>query len=409
MEIGPDIAACLPGGSPGTLGVAVSGGSDSTALLVLLAEWGKSAGVAISAVTVDHDLRPGSADEARDVAALAERLGVPHAILTWRDHASGGNLQDHARRARYRLIAGWAGRSGIKAVALGHTMDDQAETLLMRLERGSGVDGLAAMARRNVHDGIVWLRPLLTYRRSALRAVLVGRGIRWAEDPSNDDERFSRVRIRHAIETLGLSVDGLAETAERMATARAHLELATQQAARSLANVNSVGSVRFERTAFQALSCEIRLRLLAHAIRWVTTSRYRPRLAALKHALAAVEAGGRATLAGCIIDGRRQANILVGREFQAVKGLIASTSGDWDNRWTVRLPTGCTARAFGAAGLAACENWRESGLRRDELMAAPAIWRGSVLVASPLAGGAGGAPLSLRYSADHFFDTILSH
>ena len=153
---------------PDKLGVAVSGGGDSTALLVLLDDWRRDGGPELAVATVDHGLRPEAAAEAAEVAALCGRLGVPHETLAWRWDGKG-NLSDAARRGRLRLIAGWANGRGIGMVAQGHTADDQAETFLMRLARGSGVDGLAAMAARRTAEGVAWVRPLLQVRRGEFR------------------------------------------------------------------------------------------------------------------------------------------------------------------------------------------------------------------------------------------------
>ena len=143
----------------GPLGVAVSGGGDSVALLLMLATVAR--GRPLAAVTVDHGLRPESGDEAAAVEALCAARGIPHATLRWNGWDGAGNLQDRARQARRTLIGAWARANGIGAVALGHTLDDQAETFLMRLARGSGVDGLSGMAPATRAEGVLWLRPLL--------------------------------------------------------------------------------------------------------------------------------------------------------------------------------------------------------------------------------------------------------
>ena len=139
------VAAVMARAPAGPVGVAVSGGSDSTALLALVRAWAEAEGRSVLAVTVDHRLRPESAGEAGVVAELCARLGVGHATRVWADAPGRGNLQASARAARQHLIGAWAREAGLAAVALGHTLDDQAETVLLRLARGSGVDGLAAM------------------------------------------------------------------------------------------------------------------------------------------------------------------------------------------------------------------------------------------------------------------------
>ncbi|WP_114967069.1 tRNA lysidine(34) synthetase TilS, partial [Alkalilacustris brevis] len=189
-----------PGDDAPGLGVAVSGGGDSVALLLLVADWAAARGVRLRAVTVDHGLREGAAQEAEAVARLCAELGIGHDILRWQGWDGQGNLQDAARRARQGLIAGWARDHGLAAVALGHTRDDQAETVLMRLARGAGVDGLSGMAPLRLAVGLAWLRPLLDVGRAELRALLRARGVPWAEDPSNEDARFQRVRARRALE-----------------------------------------------------------------------------------------------------------------------------------------------------------------------------------------------------------------
>jgi tRNA(Ile)-lysidine synthase len=197
------VPAKKPSGEPPALGVAVSGGGDSTALLVIAARWAHARGHAISAATVDHGLRAGSAAEAAGVAALCARLGIPHETLragNLRD--AGGNLAAAARDARFALLGGWARAQGLSAVLLGHTMDDQAETVLMRLARGSGAEGLSAMQAVLERAGVVWLRPLLGARRAALREVLRAEGISWVEDPSNEDAQYDRVKARQALAAL---------------------------------------------------------------------------------------------------------------------------------------------------------------------------------------------------------------
>ena len=149
---------------PNSVGVAVSGGSDSVALLHLTWRAAAATGAKVFAVTVDHTLRPESGAEAQGVSELCEGLGVPHDVLVWRHGDIAGNLPDQARRARYDLIAGWARDRGIGHVGLGHTMDDQAETVLIGLARAAGVDGLSGMRLLWQDRGLTWARPLLTER-----------------------------------------------------------------------------------------------------------------------------------------------------------------------------------------------------------------------------------------------------
>lgn len=189
-----------------TLGLAVSGGSDSTALLHLAVDWARARGRAVEAATVDHGLRLEATEEAEGVAAVCEQLSVPHAILTWRRERSSphGPGQAEARRARHSLLAGWAFARGAGIVALGHTRDDRIETFLMRARQGSGLHGLAGpmpLAPSPVWPegrGLELARPLLAFGREELREVLRARNVSWVEDPSNAAERYERVRTRRA-------------------------------------------------------------------------------------------------------------------------------------------------------------------------------------------------------------------
>jgi tRNA(Ile)-lysidine synthase len=386
--IARDWAAALP---PGPVGVAVSGGGDSVALLLMLAETGARP---LHAVTVDHGLRPESAAEAGAVAALCAARGIPHASPRWDEPEGAGNLQDRARAARRRLIAGWARGEGIGVVALGHTLDDQAETFLLRLARGSGVDGLSAMAPVTRAEGMVWVRPLLGARRAALRDWLAARGVAWAEDPSNLDPRFERVRARAALpllEPLGLGAERLAGTAAAMGRARAALEAATAElAGRALAE-GAAGDLTLDPEALAGVPAEIRLRLIAAALAWVSGARYRPRLARLEAALAAIEAGRVGvglTLHGCVLRARA-GQVTIRREPAWVAPPVPLACGRWDARWELEGAApegeGLVIGALGAAGLAGLGDWRATGLAREALLTTPAVWRGERLVAAPVA------------------------
>jgi tRNA(Ile)-lysidine synthase len=374
---------------PARIGVALSGGGDSVALLALAAGWARDSGTKLAAVTVDHGLRDGSRAEAVEAGATAARLGVAHDMLTWGGWDGQGNLQDAARRARLRLIGDWAAARDIGAVLLGHTADDQAETVLLRLGRGSGVDGLSGMAALRRAGGRVWARPLLGTRRAALRRWLRGQGIGWAEDPSNADPRFARVRARAALVALdgsGIDVAGLCATADRMRVARAALDDATATGLRDLARVEAAGDVTLCAAGFDALPEELRLRVAARALIWVSGGDYRPRRAAL---VAVLARGG--TLSGCVWT-RAGGTIRISREAAAVAGLAVAPGARWDNRWRIDgppPPRGALVAALGAAGLAACPGWRGTGLARTSLLASPALWAGDRLVAAPLAAPGG--------------------
>lgn len=377
----PAIRAALDrlAGDMPSLGVAVSGGGDSVALMRIMAGW--ACGRRIMVATVDHGLRENSADEARQVADMARSLGLPHETLRWQPDGMAGNLMANARDARLRLLSDWGRRNDLAAVALGHTADDRAETLMMRLARGSGIDGLAAMAEWRDAFGTRWLRPMLGAGRAELRDWLRAQDITWIDDPSNDKDEFERVRIRKAIAAMDLDIAALSRAAAHIAEARdalSHYALLASEDA-----VARNGSLTLLRRPLSDAPVEIRRRLLVAACRWITGADYPPRRAAVLHALNAVATGNRVTLDGSIIEpcGDR---LRILREPAAALRAAPSTDGIWDNRWKIGgLRPGQHVAAVGFTPLPAL-NWRLSGLGRDEAAASPAIWQGDRLIAAPL-------------------------
>jgi tRNA(Ile)-lysidine synthase len=253
--------------------LAVSGGPDSTALLVLATRWRAALkkGPRLLAVTIDHGLRPESAREARAVRRLAGRLGVRHRILRWTGKKPATGLQEAARTVRYRLLAAAAKAVGARHVLTGHTLDDQAETVLFRLTRGSGLSGLGAMARATPFGGITVLRPLLDIPKARLIATLAAVGISFADDPSNRDPRFARPRLRALAPTLaseGLDALRLALFARRMRRADAAIEVAVNAAAAAVSQAPwpRRGPIAFDAKKFLGLPEEVGLRLLGRAI-----------------------------------------------------------------------------------------------------------------------------------------------
>ncbi len=212
-----------------TLLIAVSGGPDSTALLLMAAEWATRRRTRIEAATVDHGLRPESADEAKAVAALAARLGVSHRILQWKGVKPTSRLQERAREARYRLLVDHAKAIGADALLTAHHADDQAETVLFRLLRGSGVAGLRGMELTTTRDGMTIARPLIGLKKRDLVAFANARGAPFVDDPSNADPRFARTRLRALLARLGEegldaeALDRLARRAGETEQALAHL------------------------------------------------------------------------------------------------------------------------------------------------------------------------------------------
>jgi tRNA(Ile)-lysidine synthase len=223
-------ALFAPLGRAKTLLIAVSGGPDSTALLLMAAEWARRRGrTRIEAATVDHGLRPESAAEAKSVAALCARLGVAHRTLHWKGAKPASRLQERAREARYRLLVDHAKAIGADALLTAHHADDQAETVLFRLLRGSGVAGLRGMELMTARDGVTIARPLISMKKRELVAFAQARGAPFVDDPSNADPRFARTRLRALLARLGEegldaeALDRLARRAGETEQALAHL------------------------------------------------------------------------------------------------------------------------------------------------------------------------------------------
>ena len=253
--------------------LAVSGGPDSLALMWLAARWRRALtrGPRLIAVTVDHGLRPEAAREARDVKHLARTLDLPHRTMRWNGAKPKTGLPAAARTARYRLLVQAARANGATHILTAHTRDDQAETLLMRMLRGSGIAGLAAMARETEREGLMLARPLLDISKSQLVATLSKAKIAFADDPTNRDQSFTRPRLRALMPVLaeeGGDSRSLARLATRLARANAAIEVLVDGAASYLALSDTRDASRFgfDAAVFAGLPEEIRLRLLKRAI-----------------------------------------------------------------------------------------------------------------------------------------------
>ncbi len=396
----------------GTFGVAVSGGSDSMALLQVMVEAAKDARVTLCAATVDHGLRDGSAQEAGYVAQVCDGLDVPHDVLVWEGGPDGGNLQDAARQARYGLLADWAKRHGLVGVAVGHTADDQAETFLMRLARGAGVDGLSGMASTMRRDGVSFYRPLLGRTRAELRSYLEKIPQDWVEDPSNQDVRFERVKARHvlsALSALDIGVDTLTQVSAQMSAASAALQGLTMRNIMALAELEQ-GDVTFDWRAFCNLGFEEARRFVLAVANGVAPSAYPPRRAEQQNLIQAVRRQQTVTLHGCLWSCNHE-TIRVTREFDAVRQTACASDDIWDHRWAFEGPYApdLELRAMGEGGLKLCPDWRGSKMPRASVMASPAVWRGEELVAAPLAGMPNGWCARLTRSREQFLSSLLSH
>lgn len=401
-------AAVAPFNLSGNIAIGFSGGPDSLALLILAARWAKRRkGVSLHALTVDHGLRAASAAEARRAASLAKDLGVPHRILRWKGEKPASGIQAAAREARYGLLRDACRKLGASDLLIAHHLDDQAETFLLRLARGSGVDGLAAMApERPLLDGephIRLVRPLLDLPRTRLLATVRRSALVAIEDPSNEDERFDRVRARKVLSLLaqlGLDAARLARTAGQMGRVRDALRAETMAFLSAHAVRSVYGHVEVDADALAAMPAEISLRVLASLVRVVGGNDYPPRLDALEGVRDALRDGalghGR-TLAG--VKFAMVADRLVAmRELAAASkaeplALKAGEEGLWDGRFAVavsKAPRGSrfSVKPLGQAGVSLL---RSQGIAmpavpKPVLFSLPGLWRNDALTAAPHLG-----------------------
>ena len=367
------------------LALAVSGGADSMALTLLAAAWARRRKGRITALTVDHRLRPESTAEARQVGRWLGQHGITHKILPWQGDKPTTGLQAAARAARMKLLAAWCGRHHVLHLLSGHQLEDQAGTVLLRLSAGSGGDGLAAMPL--VQDlaapggtrgatSVRLIRPLLSVSEARLRATLQVADQAWVDDPSNRKPAYARTRLVAALAELapeGVTAPRLARTARRAGQDRAALESACGAALARAVAPHPAGFFLLNWDLWRDLPEAISLRVLARLLASAGAREFGPRLAKVERLwqeLRGAYPGRAATLGGCRIVAYR-GGLLICREPAAAQEIVALTPGTsqvWDRRFSVRLARGaefngkCTVGRLGSKDI--------SGLRR--CMAAPA-------------------------------------
>ncbi|SDA78588.1 tRNA lysidine(34) synthetase TilS [Mesorhizobium qingshengii] len=410
LDIEPDLSTNLFSHIDFTSGAvaAVSGGSDSTALLLLLKQHLDRVAPAtkLLAVTIDHDLRPGSAAEAQAVSRLCTTYAIPHRILTWSGRKPSAGLPAAAREARYRLLAEAAQAEGIGLILTGHTADDQAETVLMRQAREEGLAldegrghadtagrGLAGMAPATLYDWRTWIvRPLLGVRREALRDVLRHRRVGWADDPTNANEAFERPRMRAALKdgNGAQRVDAALALAAREGSARTQLGLDAADLIRDLATQPAAGLIRLDPGLLKAGKDRAAVYALRLLLATTGGAAFLPDQARGEALFDRLKAGFLcATLSRTVVDYRR-AGLFLRREARGLPAAAAATgSVVWDGRRCITLNDGSGAlliAPFGAAAakrLAVGEGETPPSLMRAAFAAEPALWRPGECPGSP--------------------------
>ena len=358
------------------------------ALTLLLQDWVRSLGGKLTALTVDHGLRPESAAEASQVAGWLRHRKIDHVILTRPAGSFGGNLQAAARKARYALMSAWCADRRVLHLFLAHHLEDQAETVLLRLARGSGVDGLAAMAPVIETPDLRLLRPLLGVPRARLAATLAAAGQAHVEDPSNVNAAFGRVRLRRAAPLLdreGLTAARLGATARRMARARTALEAVTARLLADAATLYPEGYAVFGLAPFRTAPREVALRGLSRLLTVVAGVDYPPRFGRLERLMEQMLSddgfGGGRTLGGCRVLPRK-GRLLICREPRAASDVVPASGGEilWDGRFRLRIDGASRGevRRLGRKGwtelVAKCPDLRSTTIPAAVRPSLPSLW-----------------------------------
>ncbi|MBW8727791.1 MAG: tRNA lysidine(34) synthetase TilS [Inquilinus limosus] len=392
---------------PLRLAVAVSGGPDSMALSLLAARWARQRGGQILALTVDHRLRPDSTAEAAATGAALARHDIPHRILTWTD-APARASQDQARRARYGLLDQACRDAGIRDLAVAHHREDQAETVLLRLAKGSGVDGLAGMAGWRPATWGRLLRPLLDLPKARLVATCAGFGVIPADDPSNRRSRYARARLRAAREVLaaeGLTDDRLVTLARRAGQARDALQRLAAELGSRAVRLDPAGHAAIDLPALRQAEPEIARRLLASVTACIGGGA-EARFEALERLGEALRAGallGRTlglTLGRCRLRATGD-RLLVFREHRLLPEILGPAPGTsllWDGRFRIETPADIAPDdRIAAWGDAAAGQGRSADLPFDAAAVLPALWRNGHVLRRPNLADTSGNGLILRF------------
>jgi tRNA(Ile)-lysidine synthase len=409
-EFESHMAACGPFEVKPRLAVAISGGSDSMALCLLADAWARSRGGEIVALTVDHGLRANSAAEALAVSDWLRPYGIAHHILPWTGVKPSHAIQQAARAARYRLLGDWCAAQGIMHLLVAHHFEDQAETYALRLQRGSGVDGLAAMAKagrlpEHLKDAPLLLRPLLDVPKSRLVKYLESKGQPWVEDPSNQLDIYARVRLRKAFARAApgdLTAAAAAQSISTMQHSKSLRQTASTRFLACHAEIDTAGYAAFDAPALVALPPEVASAVLAGLVMTLGGRIYKPRsdrLEFLYQALRSNTAGGW-TLGGCQIH-LSEGKVSIYREPANCRSeliLNAGQSDFWDNRFRVGFaplqeaaqPASIIVRKLGQVGW--CDlvglrpELRQSPIPYPVRLALPAFYSAGQMLAVPMLG-----------------------
>ena len=287
------------------LAFGVSGGADSLASVLIFHELFPS--LSIVALTVDHGLRPSSNQEAQYVAEVMKKYGIEHHILYWEGEKPVSGIEEKAREARYHLLLNWCHEHSISHLVLAHHLFDQAETFLMRLQRGSGLYGLAAMSEFSVRDGVTLLRPFLTVHPQMLKDFLKMHHLTWVEDESNQCQDFLRVKMRKFLpileQEIGISPEKIVYAVHNLQSTKSFVEDTAQHIIHTKIHQWGKSGFSVDFTEFLSWHQEIKFYILGSLIKSVGELSYFPEAESLLHLLQQIEQGNcdKMTLGGCVI------------------------------------------------------------------------------------------------------------
>lgn len=343
------------------LAVAVSGGADSLALLLLAHEAAQEKGSHVVALTVNHNLREEAAEEALQVKKWAQERGIQHSVLEWDHDQPTARLQERARNARYALLIKWCKKHQISTVLLGHHQQDQEETFWLRLVAGSGLDGLAGMKKTLVKEGIVFVRPFLTVSKERIQETLRVKNQEWIEDSSNENPRFFRGRLRQFLREEGLSSLRLHHTMNKLQQDVDFIQASLLKAVETTVQVHEGGYLSLRKERFQTLHPALAERLLSLGVQWYASRAYAPRRAQISAVMEKINRGLPFTMGGIYWVVSSQ-DIFLFRERRAVKDIVPLDQLHeptlWDHRFWVDpglqnyFPSGATIQALEDSGVA---------------------------------------------------------
>tara|TARA_B110000438_G_scaffold294219_1_gene335294 strand:- start:495 stop:1778 length:1284 start_codon:yes stop_codon:yes gene_type:complete len=328
------------------IALAVSGGRDSCALMLLISKWLsiKKINIEVHVLTVNHKLRKDSDSECQQVSEIANAYGFNHQILVWEHKEIKASIQEKAREARYKLMLEYIEENMIDALLTGHTLDDQVETFIMRLSKGSGLDGLRSIQEVRDIDGVLLYRPLLSITRNMTTEILKSSNREWIDDPYNQDQKFERIKIRkniHHLENLNISSENISKSINRLARSQQAIQHTVNYLFHELVEINYLGYITIKKHKFDQCPEDLAIRIIERCLRIVNGEK-RVSLSSLEKVyIDLIRTKKSKTINGCVIKVLKYKYIIT-REIRDIR-FIDLKLGDeiiWDNRFNINLKSG---------------------------------------------------------------------